>query len=72
LVPLQWTDELTGASGETSMVGPLADTETARLGVEPAFHLTADPSRAEEATASIGDGRRSLAQKVRRWFRRVA
>lgn len=70
-LPAQWTDELTGASGEMPIVGPLAETEAARMGVEPGFHLTADARRADEATATISGGRRSLALKVRRWFRRA-
>ncbi|MGQ0686235.1 NUDIX hydrolase [Bradyrhizobium sp.] len=65
-------DERTGASSEMPIVGPLAETEAARMGVEPDFYLTTDPRRAGEVTASIGGRRRSLAQKVRGWFRRVA
>lgn len=70
-LPAQWTDELTGASGEMPIVGPLAETEAARMGVEPEFQLTTDPGRADETTAAISGGRRSLALKVRRWFRRA-
>jgi hypothetical protein len=62
----------TSATSETPIVGPLAETEAARMGVEPDFYLTTDPRRAGEVTASIGGRRRSLAQKARRWFRRVA
>ena len=70
--PVPETDARTVVSGEMPIVGPLAVTEAARMGVEPDFHLTTDPRRAGEMTVSIGGRKRSLAQKVRRWFRRVA
>ena len=66
------TDERAGPPGEMPVVGPLAETEAARMGVEPDFRLTTDPRRAGEVSALIGDRRRSLAQKVRRWFRRAS
>jgi 8-oxo-dGTP diphosphatase len=66
------TDEHNSAPGEVPVIGPLAETEAARMGVEPDFRLTTDPRRAGEVTAAIAGRRRSLAQKVRRWFRRVA
>jgi 8-oxo-dGTP diphosphatase len=72
LAPSPAPEEHSEASAEIPVIGPLAETEAARMGVEPDFRLTTDPRRAGEVTASIGDGRRSLAQKVRRWFRRVA
>jgi hypothetical protein len=41
------------------------------MGIEPDFCLTTDLRRAGEVTV-VGSRRRSLAQKVRRWFGRVA
>lgn len=57
---------------EIPVIGPLAETEAARMGVEPEFYLSTDPQRAGEVTLSVGGRRRSFAQKMRRWFRRVA
>ncbi|MCP4618472.1 MAG: NUDIX hydrolase [Bradyrhizobium sp.] len=65
-------EERSDAPIEIPVVGPLAETEAARMGVEPEFYLTTDPRRAGEVTVSVGGRPRSLAQKVRRWFRRVA
>jgi len=72
LVPSPETDERSEAPADVPVIGPLAETEAARMGVEPEFYLTTDPRRIGETTVSIGGRRRSLAQKVRRWFRRVA
>ena len=71
-LPAPEPDERSEASAEVPVIGPLAETETARMGVEPDFRLTTDPRRAGEVTVPIGGQQRSLAQKVRRWFRRVA
>ena len=68
----QQAEERTDVGSETSVVGPLVETEAARMGVEPDFRLTTDPQRAGEITVPIAGRRRSLAQKVRRWFGRVA
>ena len=65
-------EERGNASSEMPVIGPLAETEAARMGVEPVFYLTTDPRRAGEVTASIGGRRRSLAQKLRGWFRRAS
>jgi len=70
--PAPEPDEVSSASAEVPVIGPLAETEAARMGVEPEFYLTTDPRRTGETTVSVGGRRRSLAQKVRRWFRRVA
>jgi 8-oxo-dGTP diphosphatase len=70
--PAPEPDEHSEASAEIPVIGPLAETEAARMGVEPDFRMTTDPRRAGEVTAPIGGRRRSFAQKVRRWFRRVA
>lgn len=67
-LPAPETDARTGASGEMPIVGPLAETEAARMGIEPEFY----PRRAGEVTVAIGGRRRSLAQKMRRWFGRAA
>jgi 8-oxo-dGTP diphosphatase len=66
--PAPEPDERGEASAEMPVIGPLAETEAARMGVEPDFRLTTDPRR----DGPIGGPRASLAQKVRRWFRRVA
>lgn len=66
------TDEPAGLTDGIPIIGPFAETEAARMGVEPEFYLTSDPQRAGETTVSVGGRKRSLAQKVRRWFRRVA
>ena len=71
-LPVPETDVRASVPVEMPIVGPLAETEAARMGVEPEFYLTTDPRRTGEVTVSIGGRRRSLAQKVRRWFRRVA
>lgn len=70
--PVVEAEERAAVPGEIPIVGPLAETEAARMGVEPDFHLTTDPRRAGEVSGAIGGGQRSLAQKVRRWLRRVA
>jgi 8-oxo-dGTP diphosphatase len=66
------TDERSEAPADVPVIGPLAETEAARMGVEPDFHLTTDPQRAGEVSGAISGHRRSIAQKVRGWFRRVA
>ena len=70
--PLSDNDERTSASSEMPVIGPLAETEAARMGVEPEFYLSKDPKRAGETTMSASGRRRSLAQRMRGWFRRVA
>ena len=70
--PASETDVRSEAPADVPVIGPLAETEAARMGVEPEFYLTTDPRRTGEMTVSVGGQRRSLAQKVRRWFRRVA
>jgi 8-oxo-dGTP diphosphatase len=72
-LPAPEMDEPSSPPSEIPIVGPLAETEAARMGVEPDFHLSTDPRRAGEVSGAIGGKRRrSIAQKVRRWFRRVA
>ena len=60
--PVPEADERTSPSGEMAAVEPLEEIETARMGVEPGG----------EPDATADSPRRSLAEKVRGWFARVA
>lgn len=71
-LPETETEGRRGVATDMPIIGPLAETEAARMGAEPDFHLTTDPQRAGEVSGAIGSRQRSIAQKMRRWFRRVA
>jgi 8-oxo-dGTP diphosphatase len=65
--PLAPTSERTIASSETQAIVPFTESDAARMGVEPSGETDAT-----DTTGPADNQRRSLAQKVRRWFRRMA